>query len=258
MKSVSTRALSMLVAIPLSVVAILMGGWTLAIVFAGLYILAIREVHSLIQALGARPIWVLSAVGAIFLVIGEMGRLNLFMPASVILLLASAGVIMVLGETVGAALGFLLVVWVAWPMGIMLLLREMGPLVLLGTFALVWANDVAAYLVGSAFGRRRLVPLVSPGKTWEGSVAGFLATVTAAYFLRGWFTLPPNLAVGLGVVAAVFGQAGDLFESSLKRRANLKDSGSFMPGHGGVLDRLDAVLFGAMAVYYYVRGVLGH
>jgi len=112
-----------------------------------------------------------------------------------------------------------------------------------------WAADIGAYLVGSAVGRRQIAPSISPGKTLEGTLAGFIACALAAVAVGVVFGLPRApvfiVAVGLGPV----GLAGDLFESSLKRRAGVKDSGAILPGHGGLLDRLDSLVAGATFVF---------
>ncbi|HZP95792.1 MAG TPA: phosphatidate cytidylyltransferase [Candidatus Limnocylindria bacterium] len=111
-----------------------------------------------------------------------------------------------------------------------------------------WAADVAAYLVGSTVGRHKMAPRVSPGKTWEGTLAGLVACGLAAFGVGATFGLGRAIvaivAIGLGIV----GLGGDLFESSVKRRAGVKDSGSLLPGHGGVLDRLDSTVSGAVFV----------
>ena len=110
-------------------------------------------------------------------------------------------------------------------------------------FVLVWAADIGAYFAGRAFGRRRLAPRVSPGKTWEGAVGGTALAVGGASLLAwglGWTSLPVwvALAAGLAVVAIL----GDLFESAIKRARDVKDSGGLLPGHGGVLDRIDSTV----------------
>ena len=112
----------------------------------------------------------------------------------------------------------------------------------------VWAGDIAAIFAGKAFGKRLLAPGISPKKTVEGSVANLLAAVLAAWILGRLLGLPDARSLGAGVAVGTLGQAGDLFESWLKRRAGVKDSGTLLPGHGGVLDRIDAVLFAAPAV----------
>ena len=112
----------------------------------------------------------------------------------------------------------------------------------------VWAGDIAAIFAGRALGKRLLAPKVSPKKTVEGSVANLLAAVLAAWLLGRLLHVSDARSLGAGLAVGLLGQAGDLFESWLKRRAGVKDSGVLLPGHGGVLDRLDSVLFAAPAV----------
>jgi len=123
-------------------------------------------------------------------------------------------------------------------------------------FVLAWANDISAYFAGRFLGRHKMFPRVSPKKTWEGfaggmagSVAGALAT--RALDLAGDLRISPGDAVALGLVAAVLGPVGDLAESMLKRAAGVKDSGKLLPGHGGLLDRIDALMFVAPWAWLY-------
>jgi phosphatidate cytidylyltransferase len=119
-----------------------------------------------------------------------------------------------------------------------------------------FASDTAAYFMGKALGRHKLAPAISPGKTWEGTIAGFIGAIIIALL----FTLPTPLqlpigygqAVLLGFLISLFGQFGDLAESLLKRNTGVKDSGSMLAGHGGFLDRIDSVVFAGVVVYYYV------
>ena len=129
---------------------------------------------------------------------------------------------------------------------------ETGADLTLMLFVIIWSADSFAYLAGKSFGRHKL-SAVSPNKTVEGAVAGFIFGIVGALVCR--YVFAPQLsvkdAVILGAVVGTFGQIGDLCESLLKRSAGVKDSGSVIPGHGGMLDRLDSLLFGAPAMYYY-------
>ena len=123
----------------------------------------------------------------------------------------------------------------------------------LGFFFLIWSNDTFAYLVGRAIGKTKLWERISPKKTWEGFIGGLLLTQGAAYALSVWFTelaLVHWLAIG-GIVS-IFGTLGDLVESMFKRSLGVKDSGSILPGHGGILDRFDGVLLSAPFVCVYL------
>jgi phosphatidate cytidylyltransferase len=141
------------------------------------------------------------------------------------------------GLLVGAVV--LLPTWLA-----MVQLRALGPAVLLAVFAIVWMADISAYFAGRRFGRRKLAPSISPGKTWEGAigaVAGVLlyGLIVGHFFFAGLLPLP--VWVGALFVVTAVSIVGDLFESLLKRKAGIKDSSNVLPGHGGVLDRIDSL-----------------
>ncbi|MDJ0645657.1 MAG: phosphatidate cytidylyltransferase [Flavobacteriaceae bacterium] len=131
---------------------------------------------------------------------------------------------------------------------------EYHPKTIISIFALIWANDSFAYIVGSTLGRTKLYEKISPNKTIEGTIGGFIATLIAAYFLAEYvpiLTLTSWLIIAILVV--IFGVLGDLIESKFKREAQVKDSSNFIPGHGGFLDRLDSIIFAAPFVYVYLH-----
>jgi len=119
-----------------------------------------------------------------------------------------------------------------------------------------FGSDTTAFFVGRALGKHHLAPRISPGKTWEGATAGIFGAIIVSLL----FTIPTPLSVPLGYgqaillgsLVSVFGQLGDLVESLLKRNMGVKDSGKLIPGHGGILDRIDSVVFTGVVVYYYV------
>jgi len=133
---------------------------------------------------------------------------------------------------------------------------ERGPEWVLFALILVWAADIGAFFVGRRFGRRRLAPNVSPGKTWEGVVGGALASALVAALGSGWFDIPVLRFVPLCLAVVAFSIVGDLTESLLKRFAGMKDSGSLFPGHGGVMDRIDSVT-GAAPILFFGLVALG-
>lgn len=120
----------------------------------------------------------------------------------------------------------------------------------------IWAGDTAAIFAGKAFGKHKLAPSISPNKTWEGSIANLLAAVGAAAALGYFLRYPMDKMLLLGVSCGVIGQLGDLFESYLKRQAEVKDSGNLLPGHGGVFDRLDSLLMTAPFSYWILSSFL--
>ncbi len=121
------------------------------------------------------------------------------------------------------------------------------------TFFLIWATDVFAYLIGKGIGKHPLAPKVSPHKTVEGAIGGLCGSILVGlvfWYWSGAVSLPDILILSL--IAGLVGQIGDLFESSLKRSAGIKDSGSLIPGHGGILDRCDSLIFVLPLIYYYI------
>lgn len=135
-----------------------------------------------------------------------------------------------------------------------------GPKLLLFTLVLIWVGDTLAYYVGKTIGRLPMAPVVSPKKTWEGGAANLAGSVLVAWPFTNWLATPhldfTDLAA-VAVMANVAGQIGDLVESSYKRGAGVKDSGGLLPGHGGVLDRIDSLIFAAPVVWCYVWLVMG-
>jgi phosphatidate cytidylyltransferase len=126
-----------------------------------------------------------------------------------------------------------------------------GPPVLLFAMVIIWVGDTAAYFVGRAIGKHPLAPHLSPKKTWEGAVASFLGSLMVAVVFARFMTVPLPHLLGMAAVGNVAGQVGDLLESAYKRSAGIKDSGSILPGHGGVLDRIDALILAIPVVWYY-------
>jgi phosphatidate cytidylyltransferase len=139
----------------------------------------------------------------------------------------------------------------ALPIASVFRLKEIDPWVIILMLAIVWLGDTAAFYVGSRIGRHKLAPDVSPKKSWEGAAAGFLVGVAAA-LVWSWLYLDRLdwKILTASVVTAVAAQIGDLVESMIKRGSGVKDSGSILPGHGGVLDRLDALLFAAPVLLF--------
>jgi phosphatidate cytidylyltransferase len=128
------------------------------------------------------------------------------------------------------------------------------PWLILGIIFLIWSNDTFAYLGGSLFGKHKMIERVSPGKTWEGTLIGILLTFALSFTFNIWvYRLDPVIWPVLGIFIPVLATIGDLVESKLKREAGIKDSGTIMPGHGGVLDRFDSLIFVSPFVFVLFR-----
>lgn len=255
--------------IPAIVGILYLGGWPFAVLVLAISLLAQYEVYGLMDAGGIRPDREVGLLlGALF-VLQAVHRPLLYAALAVVLVAvarspfrrAEAGPASLAATLFGAA----------YPTALLGMLVEMrlarGPLVgdleafylTLALFVLVWTGDTAAYYVGRAVGRRPLAPAISPKKTWAGAVGGLVGAVAAALLLKAIVleVLPWGHAVAVGLIAGVVGPLGDLAESKLKRQVGVKDSGSLLPGHGGVLDRFDAMVLVAPSVYLYLRFAAG-
>jgi phosphatidate cytidylyltransferase len=158
---------------------------------------------------------------------------------------------------------FLSVVYIALPFTLIVMIPFINNefqyvnTAILGVFILVWINDTFAYLVGSKFGKHKLLPRISPNKSWEGYFGGMIFTFIGAYFISFYFIkLNLNNWLVFALIVSTFGVLGDLIESMFKRQAGEKDSGNIIPGHGGILDRMDSIIFVAPFIFIYLLIVL--
>ena len=132
-------------------------------------------------------------------------------------------------------------------------------ILILGVFVLIWANDTFAYLTGMSIGKHKLLERISPKKTIEGFIGGVVATLIISYLLALQFQIiTPLHWMIIGVLVAIFGVIGDLIASMFKRQTGVKDTGNIIPGHGGVLDRLDSIIFAAPFIYLYLKFITEH
>jgi phosphatidate cytidylyltransferase len=273
------RVLSAIVFIPVLIVLSRVGGlWFLALV-AGILIVGCREFYTLMEAKGVNPSKKTGIVVAVLLCVtayvSGTGHLGFFLAALMIAVmlreLFRTPVAFPIYDIATTVFG---VIYVGWLTAHLVLLREsprelglpygIGSAFLLYAFLMAWGCDTGAYFVGRAIGTRKLFPRVSPRKSVQGAVAGFLASVAAAFLGRAWFVRDaagePLLTVAetaaLGVLVGVATQLGDLAESLLKRDAQVKDASQFVPGHGGVLDIFDGLMFSGPVTYYFLTMVV--
>jgi phosphatidate cytidylyltransferase len=173
-----------------------------------------------------------------------------------------APLIQVLPDTAQGLFGL---IWIAYPLTLIPLLwkKEDGPALVVFLMVCVWAGDIAALYIGRAFGKHKLAPRLSPGKTWEGSIASIIGSMLAAalvIWIGNLLTARGNLILHitepiwqtliLAAILNIAAQLGDLLESAIKRGAGVKDSGTMLPGHGGILDRIDALLLAAPVLWF--------
>lgn len=262
------RVVSALVAAPITLAVVAAGGPYLAVVVACIGAGAVLEFYRLAKGAGLEPTPVVGVLGVLsFALAGYVGS-GAAMGATLAGMIVASLVFQTLklgreSAIANPAVTVFGAAYVGWAISLLLLLRGLGGAAaglghVVTVLITVWANDIGAYFLGTAFGRHKLMPEVSPNKSVEGAMAGLVAGLCAGVGARlagaalGWWPgIPLVHAIAVSLATGVAGQAGDLAESAMKRNANVKDSGMFLPGHGGVLDRVDSVLFAVPVAYYY-------
>ena len=306
------RVLTAVILIPLVVLALFRAPlWLFTLLVLGVALLAAKEYFDIAEKTGYQPfrgltyplltaIFVLGYVCGQFLEASQGFRpdlaLNVTFVVAFVLAVVSPFVLLAAGMTreplsqalPDMAVSLVLLPYVGVSLASMIVVRTFGngALFLLFLMLLVWSGDIAAYYVGRFFGKHKLAPRISPGKTWEGSIASLVGATVVSVLLFRYVqpiytflnslrllpqagqslsammqhpTLPRSpvaLAIALAVCTNIAAQVGDLVESMLKRGAGVKDSGALLPGHGGVLDRIDALLFAAIVGWFFYFGLL--
>ncbi len=218
-------------------------------------LLCLREFFQIAQAGGTRAFPIMGYGATVVLIFApQVPQPGFFVGLVVLLLLLSLGPERTVSEAASSVGSTLLgVIYVAGPFALGRELHGVSPHWLFWVLLLNWVGDSAAYYAGRAFGRHKLAPRVSPNKTWEGAAASVAAAAAVGFGYWVYFTPQPELSalwvVLLAVAVNVAAQAGDLAESLLKRGVGVKDSGDLLPGHGGMLDRVDGVLFSVPVLY---------
>lgn len=249
------RLVTAAVGIPVAAAAVWAGGWFLAAAAGVVAAVGAWEFHYLSQRAGYTPSALLGILGAGALPLVAQEGVQWTLAALTLVVLASLGTELVwrrgrlLANAAGTTLG---TVYVGLFGSHWVLLRQLpeGMALTFLVVASTWCADSGAYFVGRWLGRRRLAPEVSPNKTVEGALGGVAGGLVGAVAAGAWFGLPAAWVVVGGLACALSGQLGDLWESALKREAHVKDSGNLLPGHGGVLDRFDGLLFSGVVGYY--------
>jgi phosphatidate cytidylyltransferase len=277
-----TRAAVALVGVPIAVGAVYLGGWVLGVLLAVLAALGAVEFFRMAARKGVQPLVGLGATAAAaFVLLATLGAGTAWPGSTLWLLLVVLTLVSITyaiwargvegNPLLAVAVTLCGAVYTGGLLGHGVLLRHLdgvqsawhGTALVFTPVLLTWASDTFAYFVGRAWGRRKLVPRVSPGKTVEGSLGAIVGTVLVAGLysevLRqfGTYQLGLGAALALGLFISVAAQIGDLAESLLKRDAGVKDSGALFPGHGGVLDRLDSLLFTLPLAYLFFRFTVG-
>jgi len=278
--SVGQRWLTAIIAIPVVLVLIWFGGWAAFAAALLIVLLGTFELQNMMLHAGHHPLSVVSIGLSVFFLVAAM-----FQTQRLLLLEIGLGAAVLVslpwlffrkkleGALVDWALTLAFAIYLGWPMSFFLLLRGYQPgsipgsggawvylppgawwvlTVLIG----VWGFDTAAFFAGHYFGKHQLAPRISPAKTWEGVIGGFVLSIATTLLLTVIpLGVPWYLAIILGIMIGVAAILGDLAESLIKRQTNVKDSGAIMPGHGGILDRMDSALFVVIVVYVFSQFV---
>lgn len=267
--AVGQRVLTAIIAIPIVLALVYLGGWWAFAAIALVVLLGSYELYSMLHHAGHRPLIVISTgLSILFLISALFPQQRLLLLESAITAALFTSFLWLLlrkkldGALVDWALTLAIPIYLGWPLSLALLLRGSQSgwplpngvwwtlLILLG----VWGFDTAAFFTGRHLGRHKLAPHISPAKTWEGVLGGMLLSILASLILTVKpLGVPWYLAIILGILLGIAAVVGDLAESLIKRQTNVKDSGHFMPGHGGILDRIDSLLFATLAVSVFAQ-----
>ncbi len=279
--SLVKRIASILVPLPLILGLVSTGIWAVMLLVIIAACLAFYELCRALRQVGHTPRFGLGVVLLLLAVAATVG--SLFAPTFPVTSLVLSGSIMLAiaselwqrdhtNGLTGWALTFAGASYIGWLLSYYILLRGLdtplnssllSPLAIPSgaawiyfVLAITWLQDAGAYFVGRSIGKHKMAPVVSPGKTWEGAAGGIAASIGAALLATFLLGLPIGYGVAawLGVVGGIAAIIGDLAESGIKRRIGLKDMGNIMPGHGGILDRADSMLFTAPVLYYLILG----
>jgi phosphatidate cytidylyltransferase len=257
----TSRLLVVAIGLPLVLGIVWLGGWWLFLLALAVGLAALHEYYEMTRPL--RPIVIAGYLGLVLTLLAEQAGGLAWVAGGLFTTFALAFLLRGFAETRQSATvsvgGTMLgVAWIGLGLVFLLALRDIpdrGRLAAFTVLLAVWAGDTLAFFAGRLIGRHKLAPKISPGKTWEGLVAGTLATVfvtfVSLYDTRDeWLSVGQAVLLGLAIAAAA--PLGDLFESLVKRDMGVKDSGTVLAGHGGILDRIDAQLFAAIAAFYVI------
>ena len=282
--SLAQRVLTAAIAVPVLAGLIWLGVWSLALLVTAAVVVGLNELYGGFTHAGFRPrVAVGIAAGLLFCVVAATRPFtpaDLIGPALALIVCGSLLAELARRDREGALVNWALTLagacYVGWLFSHFILLRQLqtplrpGSLLALlhidagaawvyAVLAITWLQDTGAYFTGRAIGRHKMAPALSPNKTWEGAAGGVASSVVTALLLVPLLGLPIGYAGAalLGVAGGVLGLVGDLAESFIKRQVALKDLGTLLPGHGGILDRADSIMFTGPVLYYLILVLVG-
>jgi phosphatidate cytidylyltransferase len=283
--SLAQRVLSAAILLPLMVVLVWWSVWSVAAAVVVATVIGLIELYGAFRQGGFHPRTAVGVGIALSIILAFILQSKGFVSADLVLPLVTLVIVVSLvvelayqnqeGSLPSWALTQAGAFYLAWLFGHFILLRSLGAQLRPSIFtplgiepgvawiyticAITWIQDTAAYFVGRRFGRTQMAPILSPKKTWEGAAGGLIGSILAGAICVPLLGLPIALFEGalLGLVGGIVGPLGDLSESLIKRQVGLKDAGNLIPGHGGILDRADSLLFTAPILYYLIKLLAG-
>ncbi|MBE3126814.1 MAG: phosphatidate cytidylyltransferase [Candidatus Atribacteria bacterium] len=261
------RTATIIIAVFLAFLTIFWKGFPFFIIIIIIALLGLKELYSIAYKLGYRPSYILGSVLTFYFIIIRVYDIycwnyyieniiiTFFIILTFIFQLFKKDYSKVLAEISITIFGS---IYLGYLLSFMLKIKDLpnGNYYLISLLIITWANDTGAYLIGTKFGKNKIFPKISPKKTIEGSIGGIIFSIASTFALKNWLNLTFNELLSLGLIISIIAQLGDLFESVLKRGSGIKDSGTLIPGHGGILDSLDSLIFTAPIFYYYYYIVL--
>ena len=259
-----TRIVTIIIGLPIIFVCTYYGGWIFFVLVSLLALQSLNEFYSLMNKKSYEPSYPIGFLVTVFFLwfITYTVKHPHWEPYATVILTTAIIVTFAGGlflrkaqdSTVNASITLLGILYIGWMFSYLILIREMSPHggYLFFLMISIWACDTFAYLIGTYFGKVKLSPFISPKKTVEGAVTGFVVSIVAAFIFSKFTGMNTVHAVILGTIIGLVGQISDLVESLIKRDAGVKDSSNIVPGHGGVLDRMDSFILTAPIMYYYL------
>ncbi len=236
--------------------------WTTGVLIILFILIGLYEFFRMLEVKGIKPFkWFGILIGGIipFSILLSVKMTKELQFLSVVLALLFLFVLQLLRRSnadavIGISTTIFGILYISWTLSFLIRVsKEFGPFYLLSLIFITKAGDIFSYFSGKIFGRHRLIERVSPQKTWEGSIIGFLGCVIVSLLCRNILNLSLGKSITLGIVVGVLSQLGDLFESLIKRDCGVKDSGNILPGLGGVLDILDSIIFVSPAFFCFFK-----
>jgi phosphatidate cytidylyltransferase len=266
MSNLLLRIISAIIGVALVISGIVFSPWTFGAIFLIILAFTLHEFYGLVQSSGNTPFRIWGSFFSVCLFVSVylvcMSYLDvkyfwMLPPLLVICFLFALYKHKTRHPIISLGLTLLGLVYIAFPLSLVNVIAfkdgEYSYVLVIGVLLAQWANDTGAYLVGKTMGKTKLFVSISPNKTWEGTIGGGLISIGVLYIYSLYFTEISTIEwIGLAIIVSIFGSYGDLIESLFKRQLAIKDSGTFIPGHGGFLDRFDGLLFALPFVTAYL------